>query len=111
MVSAMFSRSAMARRYRKTGSASNRHGRRASKGGQPQIVERDEALTGRAVVEAPVSLAEVIDGVGDEIERLSGFRRNAWRVSRGRTITGRDAAIVGPGVSNAARQPVTKLID
>jgi transposase-like protein len=54
----------MARRYRK--------GRKESRGHRPQIVERDEALTERVAVELPVSLAEVIDGVSDEIERLAG---------------------------------------
>ncbi len=54
----------MARRYRKL--------RKESRGRRPQIVERDGALADRVVVELPVSLAEVIDGVSDEIERLAG---------------------------------------
>ena len=62
----------MRRRYRKTRSASNREGRKTSRGRRPQVVGRDEAITGRIAVELPVSLAEVIDGVGDEIERLAG---------------------------------------
>ena len=62
----------MAQRYRKTRSASNREGRKASEGRQPRIVGRDEALTDRVAVELPVSLAEVIDGVSEEIERLAG---------------------------------------
>ena len=62
----------MAQRYRKTRSASNREGRKASGGRQPRIVGRDEALTDRVAVELPVSLAEVIDGVSEEIERLAG---------------------------------------
>ena len=62
----------MAQRYRKTRSTSNREGRKASGGRQPRIVGRDEALTDRVAVELPVSLAEVIDGVSEEIERLAG---------------------------------------
>ena len=52
----------MARRYRK--------GRTRARG--PQVVDKSEALRGRVSVELPVSLAEVIDGVGSEIERLTG---------------------------------------
>ena len=62
----------MRRRYRKTGSASNGDERKVSRGQQPRIVERDEALTRRVAVELPVSLAAVIDGVSEEIERLAG---------------------------------------
>lgn len=62
----------MAQRYRKTRSASNQEGRKASGGRQPRIVGRDEALTDRVAVELPVSLAEVLDGVSEEIERLAG---------------------------------------
>lgn len=36
------------------------------------MVDKSEALRGRVSVELPVSLAEVIDGVGSEIERLTG---------------------------------------
>ena len=36
------------------------------------MVEKAEALRGRVSVELPVSLAEVIGGVGSEIERLTG---------------------------------------
>ncbi len=54
----------MARRYRKS--------RRESRGRRPQIVERDGALADRVAVELPVSFAEVINGVSDEIERLAG---------------------------------------
>ncbi|MGD2111453.1 MAG: hypothetical protein PVI86_18910 [Phycisphaerae bacterium] len=53
----------MARRYRKTESVSNRKGREAPRGRQPDIVDRDEALAGCVAVELPVSLAEVLDGV------------------------------------------------
>lgn len=67
----------MAGRYRKTRRASNREGQRASSkrtsGQRPaKIVDREEALAGRVAVELPVSLAEVIDGVSEEIERLAG---------------------------------------
>lgn len=62
----------MARRYRKTGRASNQSKRTLPRRHQPQIAERDEALAGRVAVELPVSLAEVIDGVSDQIERLAG---------------------------------------
>lgn len=52
----------MARRYRKgTGRARG-----------PQVVDKSEALGGRVCVELPVTLAEVIGGVGEEIERLTG---------------------------------------
>ena len=52
----------MARRYRKgTGRARG-----------PQVVGKSEALGGRVCVELPVTLAEVIGGVGEEIERLTG---------------------------------------
>ena len=54
----------MARRYRKS--------RKESRDRGPQIVERDGALADRVAVELPVSLAEVINGVSDEIERLAG---------------------------------------
>lgn len=52
----------MARRYRK-----RMEGARG-----PQVVDRSEALGGRVCVELPVTLADVIDGVGSEIERLTG---------------------------------------
>ncbi len=66
----------MAGRYRKTRRASNREGQRASSkrtsGQRPsKIVDREEALAGRVAVVLPVSLAEVIDGVSEEIERLA----------------------------------------
>lgn len=54
----------MARRYRKS--------RRESRVRRPQIVDRGGALAGRVAVELPVSLAEVINGVSEEIERLAG---------------------------------------
>ncbi|MFQ5353088.1 MAG: IS256 family transposase [Candidatus Binatia bacterium] len=62
----------MGRWYRKTRSASNRGKRTTSGGRRPQIVGRDEALSGRIGVELPVSLADVIEGVSDEIEQLAG---------------------------------------
>jgi len=62
----------MARRYRKARSASNRKQRTAVGRRQPQIVERDEAITDRVAVSLPVSLTDIIDGVSEEIERLAG---------------------------------------
>ncbi len=38
----------------------------------PQVVDKSEVLGGRVSVEWPVTLAEVIGGVGSEIERLTG---------------------------------------
>ena len=55
---------AMARRYRKS--------RKESRDRGAQIVKRDGVLAERVVVELPVSLAEVINGVSDDIERLAG---------------------------------------
>lgn len=52
----------MAREYRK--------GTRRTRG--PQGVDKSQVLGGRVSVELPVSLAEVIDGVSEEIERLTG---------------------------------------
>lgn len=37
-----------------------------------EVVDKADVLSGRVTVELPVSLAEVIDGVSDEIERLAG---------------------------------------
>lgn len=54
----------MSRRYRKS--------RRVSRGGRSQIVDRDAASGDRVTVELPVSLAEVINGLSDEIEQLAG---------------------------------------
>jgi transposase-like protein len=54
----------MGRRYRKT--------REKSRGHRSEIVGREEVSTGRVAVELPVSLADVIDGVSEEIERLAG---------------------------------------
>lgn len=62
----------MARSYRKTGWVSNQKGRRASRKREPRIVEQAEALRQRVAVELPASLAEVIEGVSEEIERLAG---------------------------------------
>lgn len=52
----------MARRYR-------RSGRQTS---LPQVVDKSQALGSQVSVELPVSVAEVIDGVSEEIERLTG---------------------------------------
>lgn len=38
----------------------------------PQVVDKSQALGARVSVELPVSVAEVIDGVSEEIERLTG---------------------------------------
>ncbi len=54
----------MARAYRKKTSKASRSNR--------SIVDQAEVLAGRVQVELPVSVAEIIDGVSDEIERLSG---------------------------------------
>lgn len=62
----------MARRYRKTRPASNRKQRGASRGEPLEIVGQDEVLAGRVAVELPVSLANVIEGMSEEIERLAG---------------------------------------
>ena len=52
----------MARGYRKS----------STRARGPQVVGKSEALGGRVSVELPVTLAEVIGGVGEEIERLTG---------------------------------------
>jgi transposase-like protein len=52
----------MAREYRKAGARTS----------GPQIVENSQVLGSRVSVELPVSVAEVIDGVSEEIERLTG---------------------------------------
>lgn len=54
----------MARQYRKVAKKASRNG--------CEIVDRLEALQGGVQVELPVSLAEIIAGVSDDIERLSG---------------------------------------
>ena len=54
----------MKRRYRKS--------QKESRGRRVPIVERAEALSGRVAVELPISLAEVVSGVSEEIERLAG---------------------------------------
>ena len=54
----------MKRTYRKS--------QKESSGRRVHIVERTEALSGRVAVELPISLAEVIDGLSEEIERLAG---------------------------------------
>ena len=58
----------MRRTYRKT----RRESRAGAAGRSPRIVRSEEVLQGRVAVELPVSLAEVIEGVGEEIERLAG---------------------------------------
>lgn len=62
----------MARRYRKRRTASNPQRRTAASKSRPRIVERDQVLANRVMVQLPVSLADVIDGLSDEIERLAG---------------------------------------
>ena len=52
----------MTRRYRKS----------RTRARSPRVVDKSEVLGGRVRVELPVSLAEVIGGVGEEIERLTG---------------------------------------
>jgi len=52
----------MARRYRKA----------AKQTSGPESVDKSQALGGRVSVELPVSVAEVIDGVSEEVERLTG---------------------------------------
>ncbi len=58
----------MRRTYRKT----RRESSPGAAGRRPRIVRSEEFLQGRVAVELPVSLAEVIEGVGEEIERLAG---------------------------------------
>lgn len=73
----------MARRYRKRTAASNgkepqtssrgsSKSKRASRDERIGIVDRDQVLADRVAVSLPVSLAEVIDGLGEEIEQLAG---------------------------------------
>ena len=52
----------MAREYRKA----------SARASSPQIVEKSRTLGARVHVELPVSVAEVIGGVSEEIERLTG---------------------------------------
>ncbi len=54
----------MKRRYRKL--------QKESRGRRVPIVDRAEALSGRVAVELPVSLAEVVGGMSEAIERLAG---------------------------------------
>ena len=57
----------MAQRYRKTRSASNREGRKASGGRQPRIVGRDEALTDRVTVELTVLMIDGKEFAGEHV--------------------------------------------
>ena len=75
----------MARRYRKS--------RRESRGRRPQIVDGDGALAGRVAVELPVSLAEVINGVSEEIERLAGA---AGLLIMGEVMAAEVTSLAGP---------------
>lgn len=50
--------------YRTSGDKSSRR--------RSEIVDRGDVLSGRVAVELPVSLAEVVQGVGEEIEQLAG---------------------------------------
>ena len=52
----------MARRYRK--------GRARARG--PRVVDKSQVLDGRVSIELPVSVAEIIEGVGQEAEQLAG---------------------------------------
>lgn len=54
----------MKRRYRKSQKESSRR--------RVHVVDRCEALSGRVAVELPVSLAEVVGGMSEAIERLAG---------------------------------------
>lgn len=84
----------MARRYRKGAAKSSRP--------QPKIVERDQALTQRVAVELPVSLAEVIDGVSSEIERLAG---QAGLLIMQEVLEGEVTSLAGPkGKHESSRQ-------
>lgn len=66
----------MKKRYRKGRRAAScrkpKRVRRSQRSVEPRIVHQAEVHEGRVVVELPVSLAEVIDGVTEEIERLAG---------------------------------------
>ena len=57
----------MAQRCRKTRSASNREGRKASGGRQPRIVGRDEALTDRVTVELTVLMIDGKEFAGEHV--------------------------------------------
>ena len=52
----------MRRRYRK----------RANQTSVPQVVDKSQVCGGQVQIELPVSMAEVIEGVGEEIERMTG---------------------------------------
>lgn len=54
----------MARTYRKRAKSAGHDG--------ADVVDKGDVLAGRVSVELPVSLAEVIEGVSEEIERLTG---------------------------------------
>jgi len=54
----------MKRRYRKS--------QTESRSRRVPIVDRAEALSGRVTVELPISLAEVVSGMSEAIERLAG---------------------------------------
>ncbi|MBI1826661.1 MAG: hypothetical protein HYR83_09790, partial [Planctomycetes bacterium] len=49
-----------------------RYRRRANQTRVPQVVDKSQARSGRVHVELPVSMAEVIDGLSEEVERLTG---------------------------------------
>ncbi len=75
----------MKRRYRKS--------QKESSGRRVHIVERAEASLGRVAVELPISLAEVVSGVSEEIERLAG---EAGRRMMGAVLEAEVAALAGP---------------
>ena len=54
----------MARAYRKRTKGASRNG--------VDVVDKADVLAGRVNVELPVSVAEVIEGVSEEVERLTG---------------------------------------
>lgn len=49
-----------------------RYRKRANQTRVPQVVDKSQARSGRVNVELPVSMAEVIEGVSEEVERLTG---------------------------------------
>ena len=75
----------MRRRYRKS--------QKESSVRRVHIVDRAEALSGRVAVELPISLAEVVSGVSEEIERLAG---EAGRRMMGAVLEAEVAALAGP---------------
>lgn len=75
----------MARKYRKRAKKASRN--------NGEIVDRSEVLSGRVQVELPVSLAEIIEGVSDDIEQLSG---EAGLLIMNAVMQGEVEALAGP---------------